>query len=209
MDENDIKTNWYYFRSLTKQLHDTEQFVDHSLDKNGILVNGSTCSYEFAKILMLSASEFEVIAKALCEEKKIKILWNANIVTITKEIIGAYPEIGNTNITTPYQTFQPLVEWNIKQVKNQKGNLIDKVDGIQWWYDHNGVKHNRKQSFLSATLKNCIDSLASVMVLELYLSQQAIGNVEMITMIGCDYFECNYGASYIVEHLQNELPDFI
>lgn len=83
MRENDIKMNWYYFQALSKQLKDTEQFVDHSIDEKGNLLNGKTFSNEFAKILMLGASEFEVIAKALCIESGIKIRRNANVLTFT------------------------------------------------------------------------------------------------------------------------------
>ena len=208
MTENDIKINWYYFRSLTRQLHDTEQFVDHSLDVNGNMINSSTCSNEFAKILMLAASEFEVIAKSLCVESGVSLRWNANIIRITKEITATYANIGNTIISTPYLTMTPLCGWQVIQVPNRNGNLVEKVDGIQWWDDHNGVKHNRRDSFHLANLKNCIDAMGSLMVLELYLSQKAIGNVDAITTISCDYFSCDYGLSNLVVNPGNKLPDF-
>ena len=54
MLEEDIKVNWYYFCSLAKQLHITEQYVDHSIDSSGNIINGLAFSNEFAKLLMLS-----------------------------------------------------------------------------------------------------------------------------------------------------------
>ncbi len=161
----------------------------HTVDANGVMANSNTFSNEFAKILMLSASEFEVIAKDLCREKGIQLRWNATITTITKEILSAFPHIGETIISTPYQTLQPLKTWTLVKVQNKNGKLVDTVCGIQWWQDHNDVKHDRTSSFQSAHLKNCIHAMASLMVLELYLSQQVIGNVDAITSLGCNYFE--------------------
>ena len=208
MTEKEIKVYWYYFRSLSKQLQDTEQFVDHAIDAKGTMANSSTFSNEFAKILMLSASEFEVIAKELCRESGKQLPWNANIIRITRELVSTYPRIGETTISTPYQTLQPLQNWKIIQVPNKNGNLVDKVIGIQWWDDHNEIKHNRSSSFASAHLKNCIEAMASLMVLELYLSQKALGDVNAITSLGCSYFECDYGLSHLVVNAGNKLPDF-
>ena len=208
MTESDIKVYWYYFRSLATQLKQTEQYVDHSLNVSGTMQNGSVFSNEFAKILMLAASEFEVIAKALCAESGKALSWNASIITITKTIKSTFPNIGMTSVSTPYYTLQPLKDWKIIKVKNKTGGSVDSVNGIPWWQNHNGVKHDRINDFQKATLKNCIDSLASLMVLELYLSQKAIGNIDAISIIGCDYFDCDYGLSHMVVNAGNKLPDF-
>ena len=208
MTESDIKVNWYYFRSLASQLRQTEQFVDHSVDANGIMKNASTYSNEFAKILMLAASEFEVTAKVLCSESGITLPWNANIIRITRELINKYPLIGDTSIITPYLILQPLKNWKIIQISNRNGNIVDKADGIQWWYDYNNVKHDRRQMFYVANLKNCIDATASLMVIELYLSQKTMGNVDAITSLGCDYFDCEYGLAHLVSDADKRLPDF-
>ena len=208
MTKADIKINWYYFRSLANQLQRTEQFVDHSLNVNGKMTNASTHSNEFAKILMLAASEFEVIAKALCLESGIMLPWNANILRITRETTKKYPLIGETIISTPYLTLQPLKEWGIIQEINRNGKLEEKVNGIPWWDAHNGIKHDRRQIFETANLENCVYAVASLLVLELFLSQKALGNVDEITLIGCDYFKCDYGLSYLEVDVGKRLPGF-
>ena len=198
MTEANIKENWYYFRSLANQLQQTEQFVDHSVNEKKEMLNGSTFSNEFAKILMLAASEFEVIAKALCKESGLDIHDNDNIVKITKKLLEKYPNIVKTQIITPYMTFTPLEKWAV---------VSDKVEGIDWWSNYNGVKHNRNNNFTSANLNNCVTSMASLMVLELYLSQAVLGNLDSITSIGC-CFDCDYGLAYIVSNPGHKLPDF-
>ena len=208
MTESDIKVYWYYFKSLTKQLQHTEQYVDHSVNNNFHLLNGTVFSNEFAKLLFLSSSEFEVVCKSLCSESGIALRWNANIITLTKEILKKYPNIGFTQISTPFFSFKPLQDWKIMKKPNNNGKLICTVDGLQWWSDYNDIKHNRSSCFSSATLKNCVDSMASLMVLELYLSCVVLGNVDTITSIGCNYFDCKYGLSQYTCKSEITLPDF-
>ena len=208
MTESDIKINWYYFRSLASQLQQTEQYVDHSLDSNGNMSNGLTFSNEFVKIMMLASSEFEIICKAICAESGISLTWNANILTITKEILAKYPRIGETKIATPYLSFKPLQNWEIIKVNKPNGKIEEKVNGIQWWQDHNNLKHNRRNTFAYANLNNCISAMSSLMVVELYLSQIVIDNVDLITSMGCSYFETDYGLSPILGNVGIKLPDF-
>lgn len=205
MTDSDIKFSWYYFCSLASQLKQTEQFVDHSVGVDGALANGKTYSNEFAKILMLAASEFEVIAKALCAESGITLRWNANIITITNGVKQAYPNIGETLVSTPYQSLKPLSNWRIETPsESRRSQLV----GLDWWNEHNNVKHDRRVSFASANLENCVWSMASLMVLELYLSQRVLGNLDVISRIRNDYFSCGYGFSYLIATPQVTLPDF-
>ncbi len=202
MTETDIKNNWNYFRSLTKQFQQTEQFVDHYMDSNGNMINGKIFSNEFAKLLLLSASEFEVIAKTLCNESGKVISDKANIIEISTTILMIYPNIINTEIQTPYKTFTPLSQWALD--KNKPSN----VNGIPWWTDYNKIKHDRLNHFPKANLNNCINALASLMIMELYLSQKVLGNLDAVTPVNCDYFDCNYGYNAIYANPGKQLPDF-
>lgn len=205
MTEKDIKTNWYYFRALAFQLQNTTQFVEHDVS-----LNGQTFSNEFAKILMLASSEFEVICKALCKESSVKLTWNASIISITEGVLSTYPNIGQTEIITPYLgDIKPLEHWRVGKVKNRKGKSVDKVIGIDWWEAHNNVKHDRGDFFSKATLENSIYSMASLMVVEMYLSQKVIGDVDYISDIGCEYFDFQYGIVNLASKLPDKLPDFI
>lgn len=202
MTETDIKNNWNYFRSLTKQFQQTEQFVDHYIDSNGNMTNGKTFSNEFAKLLLLSASEFEVIAKTLCNESGKTISDKANILEISKTILTIYPNIINTEIQTPYKVLTPLLQWAIN--KNNSSNVI----GIPWWTDYNKIKHDRLNNFPKANLNNCVNALASLMILELYLSQKVLGNLDIVSSFDSEYFNSKYELCNIVGYVGNKLPDF-
>lgn len=198
MTVDDIKKNWNYFKSLAKQFQQTEQFVDHAMDSSGKLKNGKTFSNEFAKLLLLSASEIEVNAKALCAESGHAVSDKANIKEISKTILSIYPNIIDTKISTPYQIIKPLAAWSIA-----KTDL-----GIPWWNAYNKVKHDRTNHFEDANLNNCMEALASLMILELYLAQEVLGNLDTITPVNCDYFDCEYGIDVLEVNPGKRLPDF-
>lgn len=128
MLEEEMRSNWYYFCSLSEQLYKTSQYVDHSVDDNNKMCNGTTFSYEFVKLLMLASSEFEVIARKICFESGITVRKNANIIAISNALLGRYSQIGKTTIVTPYMKLQPLKDWKVVESDN-KENLV----GLNWW----------------------------------------------------------------------------
>lgn len=70
------------------------------------------------------------------------------------------------------------------------------------------MKHNRRSTFAYANLNNCISAMSSLMAIELYLSQIVTSNVDLITSLGCGYFETDYGLSPILGNVGIKLPDF-
>lgn len=64
----------------------TTNFVDHSVDDNGVMYNAESFSHEFVKLIMLASSKFEVIGKELCMNSGISINKNDNILVISKQI---------------------------------------------------------------------------------------------------------------------------
>ena len=46
------------------------------------------------------------------------------------------------------------------------------------------------------------------MILELYLSQKVLGNLDVITPINYDYFDCEYGNNVLSVNPGKQLPDF-
>ena len=207
MTELSIQSNWEYFKYLVEQLHQTERYVDHSRADDGRLLNGETCSMEFAKIIMLAASEFEVIAKELCKESGSKLPWNASIITISERVLQLYPRITETYVRTPRRCFKPLQEWRVLK-KTDKNGKKKTVCGISWWSAYTSIKHDRISSIYKANLENAINSMASLMVMELYLSKKALGNVFRIGVEKCSYFSCDYWPSVAYIGVEKELPDF-
>ena len=204
MTEKEIKHYWNYFCSLCKRLDSTRQYIDHSSESNE-LKNASVNSFEFQQIIILASMEFENISKAICLNIDNDFnLSNANIKKITETILQKYPNIGETVITSDYQTLQPLKDWRII-VDIDSGKKS--VSGISWWDDYSNIKHQTFWKFNLATLKNAVNALASLMVLELYLMQSIIGSVKMSLEIECEYFNNEYSGAILCTEGE-DLPDF-
>lgn len=52
----------------------------------------------------------------------------------------------------------------------------------KWWSDHNKVKHHRDQHFDLATLKNCINAVAALMVTVIHLYAEEALNGELLLL---------------------------
>ena len=69
MEQIELIQHWNYFCSLAERLDDTKHYIDHGLQEHdGIreLVHGKVYSDIFKQIIVLAASEFEIMSKALC-----------------------------------------------------------------------------------------------------------------------------------------------
>lgn len=207
MNKEEILHYWYYFCSLCSQLERTREYVEHkTIRRDGklILENGNTYSNEFLKLLLASASEFETVGKLLCKEIDSNFNEKSNVVSIAKTILNAYPDIGQTVVTSDFQILSPLLAWRIGQ--NEKNQ--EYMSGLTWWDAYTHIKHKRYTYYSEATLENCINALASLLVLELYLAMKVLGSVSDLSTHSCDYFYFRYGHEAFWVRCPNNLPDF-
>lgn len=191
--------NLGYFKSLCNRLDNTRQYVDHSLNNN-IFNNGNTYSWEFQQIIYLAAIEFECIAKQLILEKDPTFDANSNMPTITKAILGFYPNITKTEINIDDIVICPLDGWRVT-----KNNGSDKRIGIDWWDAYTHLKHQSFINFNEATLTNAVNALASLMVLELYLAKEGLNTTD----ISFPYFTHKYISYSLITDVEKQLPDFL
>ena len=180
MDNIEVLFFWNYFCSLCKMLEDTMQFIDHS-NSNNIKTN----SYEFQKIIMLASMEFENISKQLCllVNNKYKVD-DYNIKDITRIITNNYPEIKTIKIKSDFYELTPLSNWKL----DLNGWGKEQVYGIDWWKKYNKIKHNAFRNYKEATLKNAMNALASLMVLEIVFVKASTGNNKIMNDKPCSYF---------------------
>lgn len=93
MEQIELIQHWNYFCSLAERLDDTKHYIYHGLQEhNGKreLVHGKVYSDVFKQIIVLSASEFEIMSKALCHKKGVK---TKKIGDISETILGTFPKI--------------------------------------------------------------------------------------------------------------------
>jgi hypothetical protein len=163
---------WNYFISIEEDLARLSRFVE--FDQR----NEDTFSIELVRLLISSSSEFEVVAKELCSIKDpSKII--KNIDDIRETLISFYNDIFNLEITVSRfgLKYKPLSNW-------ETGRNCD------WWRSYNSVKHQRNSNYENANLKNVINSIGALYIVNLYYynalqesEKGSIVNMEETTLV--------------------------
>jgi hypothetical protein len=137
--------HWEYFLAIEDDLVTCSRFIEFNEN------NFDAYSIEFARILLASASEFDVVAKMICKE--IKPNKNpSNINEYRTLITNEFPKFYSTEIKIPRYalSFSPWIEW-------------DNDENPDWWSSYNKVKHERNNHFSEATLENVLLATSGLM----------------------------------------------
>ena len=91
---SDKNIYWNYFISIEDDLYRLSRFIEFDIKNENVF------SIELVRLLISSSSEFEVVAKELCNikdpSKTIK-----NITDIRGNLLGFFPDICDLEITVP------------------------------------------------------------------------------------------------------------
>lgn len=184
MEYQDYLQHWNYFCSLAARLEGTKDYVYHGFSGNGPgnakMIHGEVYSDIFKQIIILAASEFEILAKALCKEKGERA---KNIKDISRILLQHFPELPKTEIMTTFCTCIPLEDWKYDG---------EKVNGLEWWNAYNALKHNEVRSYQKATLANAYLSVASLYILILYYMYVTFGSLKIPSILPPAYFKSKY-----------------
>ena len=157
------KLHWNYFLALEKDLETLSRYVEFSEN------NFNVYSIELAHLLFAAASEVDVMAKCICE-----ILSP----TAPRDNINDYRSIILDSAHLPsipaMQVFIPRYGMKLTPWENWAvGNNPD------WWRSYNNVKHERNQHFDEATLKNALNALGGLLILNFHFYRFVLaGSVE-------------------------------
>lgn len=176
--EEFIDTFWDYYLVLEQDFLSAERYVSFDLGDNYLydggtptkLENSRCFSVEFAKQYQAICSEIDVVLKAICKELKAKIQ-KKNICAYTKAILSDnfWKSIVSQEVEFKKIKLQPFMKWSVKTINNNE------IVSLEWWTLYNKVKHNRTAKYQEANLKNVLNSLAGLYILENYLVKY-IGN---------------------------------
>lgn len=161
----DVQHYWEYFLVIEDDLVRTSRFVEFSTESD-IINNNKTYSIEFAKIILASSSEFDVVAKMLCKEilskdlpkRKQKINHYRDI------ILSEFPKFPTMKVNLPRfsRDLTPWADWG----------TVNKPD---WWTSYNDIKHNRDKHYSKANLETALNSVAGLLCGLLYLFRKTEG----------------------------------
>lgn len=174
--ENFIKIYWNYYLQLEDELISIQKYIN--FDKK----NWKTYSNELIKLLDIICSEIDVIAKEIVlyknnynNEDKLNSIkkWGIEIQQIIKNIETLNVCFNNEEIITPWSN------WKYEKYTKKDGRKMIRLKTgkktPEWWISYNKVKHERtaiingKYNYERANLKNVINALGGLYILEKYL----------------------------------------
>lgn len=162
------KICWNYFRVLESDMLAIERFVEFDLGDNSLYdehtvsdVGNSNCfSNEFVKQYLAICSEVDVILKAICREINSQST-AGNMPEYTTEILQQtmWSELPRqiVEVKSSGIVLNPFFNWSFCPYCAPK-----------WFKMYNYVKHNRQNYYKHANLKNTLNALAGLYLLEIY-----------------------------------------
>ena len=175
--------HWRYFLALEEDVERTTRFVEPHQ------ANYRTFSIEFARLLLSTCSEIEVVAKVLCEA--IAPGAQAENMDHYRSTIGSrYPKLHTVNVRVHRfgLAMEPWKEWGNGQNPG-------------WWRDHQKVKHSRHLHYALADLEHCVVAAAALYSLALYLCHD-----ELIGLEPSRFFSVGLPPGGVMQKVW--LPDF-
>jgi hypothetical protein len=152
--------HWNLYRSLENDLEICFRYVPPD-DKHD-----EVTSDEFAKIILVAASEFENILSEFAG----RISMNCNNINQYHNCLTSiYPNAPFVTMSVPRYSrdFAPLDDWTASK-------------GPDWWSKgYNKIKHDRLSSPGAPTLKRALFAVASVQVVLFYFYKHLYGSVEI------------------------------
>lgn len=140
---------WQHFLALESDFASTARYVEFSLD------NFKTFSVEYAKLLLATGSEVDVLCKIICQ--MIDSAAKREKIDDYRTCIAAHSQIATEKVLIRRYNLDsdPWSSWATG--KNPA-----------WWGSYNKVKHQRNVHFHEANLENCLNAIAGLFVVVLY-----------------------------------------
>lgn len=146
-----VKSYWRYYLLLENKFLQTVNYVEVAKD------NFSTYSVEYAYLLQSIGGELDNFFKIYCGFQLGDRKTMNDYQTL---VIEKYPTIISEKISLREYKLElsPFASWN--------------EHSLDWWKAYNAVKHNRTDNMASASLKNVLNILAALFLLEMkYLKE--------------------------------------
>lgn len=151
----DRLNHWRYFLSLEREFAETLRYVEFTKEQQNVY------SFEFARLLMLSCAELDVVLKVMCNH----IAGNASADKISSYFSCLDSKYNVTLEKVRVDRFslvlQPFQDWSLS-------------NRPAWWTAQNKVKHRRHESFHLASFINALEAIAGLFVANLLLLNESL-----------------------------------
>lgn len=166
MNRDDFcRLHWSYYLVLEKDFLDTERYISFDLGDNYLYDshtihdygNSGAFSNEFVKQYQAICSEVDVVLKTICKE--LSGITENNMPAYTDLVLKKWETLSEQKVRMNTIELQPFKNWKPSP----------SYSAPDWWTPYNRVKHERLENFRKANLKNVMNALAGLYILESYL----------------------------------------
>ena len=144
--------HWDYFLALEDDLAKLARFIHFSED------NLNTYSVEFARLLMTSTQEVDVLFRQICKKHNDNAERESEYRTFFSN--GDYVKIRDIEVSVRRYglKFTPFKNWI--------------STAPTWWIANNKIKHQRHAHFQEASLNNVLNAMSALLVANIYFSNE-------------------------------------
>lgn len=142
--------HWNYFLAIVDDLHNLTRYIEPNEANYGVF------SLELARILLAAGSESDVLLKDICSRECPES--RAESINMYMSVMKAsYPYFPSFGLHIPKWGLElhPWSNWTNDEVPD-------------WWTATNKVKHHRGNEFSRASLKNTLNSVGALYILNLF-----------------------------------------
>ncbi|EHH2481196.1 hypothetical protein J7X22_001181 [Vibrio parahaemolyticus] len=139
-----------YYQSFEKDIEQLSRYINISED------NYSVYSVELTRLYLSICSEVDVALKVLCD-------------TVSKDApkgMRGYVEVIRDKLP---QLIEAKVNFIDYRVSFLPWDELASNDNVQWWSDHNKVKHHRMEHYKKANLGNVLNAFCALYTINVYI----------------------------------------
>lgn len=144
---------WSHYLSLENSLKEISDYI--AIHKN----NDKSYSFKNMQLYFAVCTDIDSILKHIRSNLNLKPIRQLNMGHHREMLLEHFPIIGQVkvflDISNEKRTLQPFKL------------LPDKEESFEWWSAYNDVKHQRPENFYQANIKNLLNALAALHILNL------------------------------------------
>lgn len=146
--------HWDYYLALENDVEKLARYIE--FDES----NFETHSIELAHLLLAASSEADVVMKELC--KYLSLGFKGEKINLYEKVIKEhFPTIIDMKVNSNRYglSLEPWSNWK-------------KDEAPDWWRGYNKVKHERNTHFEKANLKNVLNAMAGLFIVNIYFNYE-------------------------------------
>ena len=139
-----------YFQSFEKDIEQLSRYVNISED------NYSVYSVELTRLYLSICSEVDVALKVLC----------STLSEDSPKGMRGYVEVIRGKIPQLIEAKVNFIDYRVSFCPWEE---LELGDNVQWWSDHNKVKHHRMDHYKKANLGNVLNAFCALYTINIYI----------------------------------------